>query len=164
MAFDTFLDLGDKIKGESTAKGFEGKIEIFSFSWGASAPVTIGSGSGGVSGGKVSISSFNVMKKTDKASALCFLACCTGDHIEKVIVTMRKAGGTAGQLPFLKYTFTTCMVESIQWSGSTGGDDSPTESMSLAFGKCEIEYSMQDKTGKMSVAGQAAFDLTTVST
>ena len=24
MAFDTFLDLGAKIKGESTAKGFEG--------------------------------------------------------------------------------------------------------------------------------------------
>jgi type VI secretion system secreted protein Hcp len=56
------------------------------------------------------------------------------------------------------------MVESIQWSGSSGGDDSPTESLSLAFGKCEIEYSMQDKTGKMSVAGQAAYDLTTVST
>ena len=45
MAFDTFLDLGATIKGESTAKGFEGKIEIFSFSWGASNPTTIGSGS-----------------------------------------------------------------------------------------------------------------------
>ncbi len=164
MAFDTFLDLGDKIKGESTAKGYEAKIEIFSFSWGASSPVTIGSASGGISGGKVSISSFNVMKKTDKASASLFLACCTGDHIDKIIVTMRKAGGTAGQLPFLVYTFTTCMVESIQWSGSSGGDDSPTESCSFAFGKCEIEYSIQDKTGKTSVAGQAAFDLTTVST
>ena len=162
MAFDTFLDLGP-IKGESTAKGFEGKVEIFSFSWGASAPVTIGSGSGGVSGGKVSVSSFNIMKKTDSASALLFLACCRGDHVETVTVTMRKAGGTAGQLPFLKYTFSTCMVESIQWSGSSGGDDSPTESVSLAFGKCEIEYSKQDKTGKMAVAGQAAWDLTTVS-
>jgi len=162
MAFDTFLDLGD-IKGESTAKGFEGKIEIFSFSWGASAPVTIGSGSGGISGGKVSVSSFNVMKKTDTASAALFLACCQGTHIDKVIVTMRKAGGTAGQLPFLVYTFTTCMVESIQWSGSSGGDDSPTESVQLAFGRCEIEYSTQDKTGKTSVAGQAAYDLTTVS-
>ena len=163
MAFDTFLDLGPKIKGESTAKGFEGKIEIFSFSWGASNPTTIGSGSSGISGGKVSISSFNVMKKTDKASALLFQSCCDGQHIEKVIVTMRKAGGTAGQQIFLTYTFDTVMVESVQWSGSSGGDDSPTESLSLAFGKCAIEYFMQDKTGKMATAGQGLWDLTTVS-
>ena len=97
MAFDTFLDLGKDIPGESTAAGFEGKIEIYSFSWGASNPTTIGSASTGIAAGKVSISSFNVMKKTDKASALLFQRCCEGQHIDTVIVTMRKAGGTAGQ-------------------------------------------------------------------
>ena len=163
MAFDTFLDLGKTIIGESTAKGFEGKIEIYSFSWGASNPTTIGSASSGISGGKVSVSSFNVMKKTDKASALLFQSCCDGQHIDKVVVTMRKAGGSAGQQIFLTYTFETVMVESIQWSGSSGGDDSPTESLSLAFGKCAIEYFMQDKTGKMATAGQGMWDLTKVS-
>jgi type VI secretion system secreted protein Hcp len=102
-------------------RAFEGKIEILSFSWGASnsnhdriRPDT------GIAGGKVSISSFNVMKKTDKASALLFQRCCEGQHIDTVIVTMRKAGGTAGQQIFLVYTFTGAMVESIQWSGSSG--------------------------------------------
>ena len=163
MAFDTFLDLGKDIPGESTATGFEGKIEIYSFSWGASNPTTIGSGSTGIAGGKVSISSFNVMKKTDKASALLFQRCCEGQHVDTVIVTMRKAGGTAGQQNFLIYTFTGVMVESIQWSGSSGGDDSPTESLSLAFSKVKIEYFQQDKTGKMATAGQGLWDLTTVS-
>ncbi len=163
MAFDTFLDLGSDIPGESTAKGFEAKTEIFSFSWGASNPSTIGSAATGISGGKVSISSFNFMKKTDKASALLFQRCCEGQHIEKVIVTMRKAGGTAGQQIFLIYTFEQVMVDSIQWSGSSGGDDSPTESCSLAFGKVKIEYFQQDKTGKMATAGQGLWDLTTVS-
>ncbi len=164
MAFDTFLDLSSgKISGESTAKGMEKQIELFSFSWGASNPTTIGSGTTGISGGKVSISSFNVMKKTDAASALLFQKCCEGDHIPSAVVTMRKAGGTAGQSVFLKYTFDTVMVESIQWSGSSGGDDSPTESLSLAFGKVKIEYFQQDKTGAMKVAGQGAWDLTTVS-
>ena len=37
----------------------------------------------------------------------------------------RRAGHSRS---FLKYTFTDVMVESIQWSGSTGGDDTPTES------------------------------------
>ena len=32
-----------------------------------------------------------------------------------------------------KYDFTDVMVESIQWSGSSGGDDTPTESVSFAF-------------------------------
>ena len=55
------------------------------------------------------------------------------------------------------------MVESVQWSGSTGGDDTPTESLSLAFAKVEIEYKTQDDKGKLAVAGQASWDLTKVS-
>ena len=40
------------------------------------------------------------------------------------------------------------MVESIQWSGSSGGDDTPTESVSIAFAKVKISYSKQaDATG-----------------
>ena len=50
---------------------------------------------------------------------------------------------------FLKYDFTDVMVESIQWSGSTGGDDTPTESVSFAFAKVAIDYFKQDEaTGR----------------
>jgi type VI secretion system secreted protein Hcp len=162
MAFDTFLEIKD-VPGESTAKGQEGKIEIYSFSWGASNPITIGSGTSGVSAGKASVSSFNVMKKTDKASAKLFAACTKGDHYDSMKVIMRKATGAGGQDAFLTYTFTTVFVESIQWSGSTGGDDTPTESVSFAFGKVEIEYKAQGKDGKLKVDGQASWDVTTVS-
>jgi type VI secretion system secreted protein Hcp len=160
MAFDTFLDC-EGIEGECTAKGFEKKIEIFSWSFGASNPATVGSGKSGISAGKVSISSFNVMKKTEKSSCKLFAYCCNGTHIPKIIVTMRKAGGT--QQPFLVYTFTECMVDSVQWSGSSGGDDTPTESVSFAFAKVEIKYSTQSTDGKsMTAAGSASWDLTTV--
>jgi len=78
---------------------------------------------------------------------------------------MSKATGTSGgQAVFLKYVFTDVMVESVQWSGSSGGDDTPTESVSLAFAKCAITYSKQDEaTGAMSAAGDASWDLTKVS-
>lgn len=145
MAFDTFM-LPDGVPGESTDDKHAGWIEIYSFSWGASNPVTVGSGTGGMSGGKVSISSFNVMKKTDKASPTLFDYCCRGEHIKKVDVILRKSGGTA--LEYLTYNFEEVMVESIQWSGSTGGDDAPTESLSLAFGKVTVTYVPQDKAGK----------------
>jgi len=162
MAFDTFIDIAG-VEGECTAKGFEKKIEIYSFSWGASNPTSVGSGKEGISGGKVSISSFNIMKKTDKSSPTLFAACCNGDHFATAKVTMRKAGGTAGQQGFLIYEFTEVMCESIQWSGSSGGDDTPTESVSFAFAKVAIAYSTQSTDGKtMTAAGSASWDLTTV--
>lgn len=161
MAFDTYVELTD-IEGEATAENFEKKIEIFSFSWGASAPVNVGSGSAGISASKVSISSFNVMKKTDKASPKLFKACCTGDHITKMTVSMRKQTGTGGQDVFLIYTFETVFVESIQWSGSSGGDDTPTESVSFAFGKVTVEYKTQDKTGKLVAGTPVVWDVTKV--
>jgi type VI secretion system secreted protein Hcp len=162
MAFDTFIDIAG-VEGESTATGFEKKIEIYSFSWGASNPTTVGSGKEGISSGKVSISSFNVMKKSDKASTALFAACCSGTHYDTAKVTMRKAGGPAGQQGFLIYEFSEVMVESIQWSGSSGGDDTPTESISLAFAKVKITYNVQSKDGKtFTKAGEASWDLTKV--
>src|SRR5438105_3676703 len=143
MAFDTFLEIKG-VEGECTAKGMEAKIEIYSFSWGASNPTTVSSGATGLSAGKVSISSFNIMKKTEKSSPVLFSACCIGKHFATATVTMRKATGEGGQKAFLTYTFTDVMVESIQWSGSSGGDDTPTESVSLAFGKVAISYQQQD--------------------
>ncbi len=162
MAFDTFLDLTG-VEGEATAKGMEKKIEIYSFSWGASNPTTVSSGATGLSAGKVSVSSFNIMKKTEKSSPKLFQACCTGKHFDKAVVTMRKASGDGGQKAFLTYTFTDVMVESVQWSGSTGGDDTPTESVSLAFAKVAISYQQQDsKGGNVGNAVDASWDLTTV--
>jgi type VI secretion system secreted protein Hcp len=162
MAFDTYLKI-EGVDGESTTKGLEKQMEIFSFSWGASNPTTVGSGATGLSAGRVSVSSFHVMKKTEKSSALLFQACCSGKHFPTAELTMRKAGGDAGQLPFLKYKFEDVLIESVQWSGSTGGDDSPTESLSLAFGKCEVEYQQQSADGNVGNPVLAAWDIRTVS-
>jgi len=161
MAFDTYVELTG-IEGEATAKGFEKTIEIFSFSWGASAPVSIGSGSSGISASKVSISSFNMMKKTDVASPKLFKACCTGDHITKMTVSMRKQTGVGGQDAFLIYSFDNVMVESLQWSGSSGGDDTPTESVSFAFAKVTVEYKTQGKDGKLVAGTPVVWDVTKV--
>jgi type VI secretion system secreted protein Hcp len=163
MAFDTYIKI-DTVDGEATQANHEKWIEIYSFSWGASNPTTVGSGSSGLSAGKASVSSFNIMKKTELSSCKLFAACCAGQHYKDATVEMSKATGVeGGQKVFLKYVFTDVMVESVQWSGSTGGDDTPTESVSLAFAKVAIEYSKQDEeTGAMSAAGNASWDLTKV--
>jgi type VI secretion system secreted protein Hcp len=168
MAFDAFVyftgasSKGLVVAGESTDATYAAKkaFEIYSFSWGASNPVTIGSATTGTGGGKVSISSFNLMKKSDSASAKLFLACAQGDHFPQTDVVLRKAGGKA--VEYLKYTFKEVYVESIQWSGSSGGDDTPTESVSLAFGSVQTSYTQQKADGTpISPDILAAWDLRT---
>ena len=165
MPFDAYMKLtGPNVDGESTAKEMEKYIEIHSFSWGAHNPTTVSPGLSGLSAGRASVSTFNVMKKTETSSANLFAACCAGQHYKKAEVSLRKATGTdGGQKVFLKYTFEDVMVESIQWSGSTGGDDTPTESVSFAFAKVAIDYFKQaEDTGSMNKVGNATWDLTKV--
>ncbi len=166
MAFNAFLQIsGPTVAGEATQNNFAAWIEIYSFSWGASNPTTVSSGQAGLSAGKASISSFNVMKKADVSSPSLFAACTTGQHYGGALVNLLKATGTSGeQAIFWTYTFTDVMVESIQWSGSSGGSDVPTESVSFAFGKVQIDYFTQDTaTGAMANTGTASWNLTTTS-
>jgi type VI secretion system secreted protein Hcp len=144
MAFDAYLKI-DGVKGESKSKGFEDQIELLSFSWGASNPTTVGSGSGS-GAGKVSISSFNLMKKTDAASGPIFQACCAGKHFPEATVTLRKSGGDA-PIDYLVYKFSEVYVDKVQWSGSSGGDDLPMENVSFTFGKVQFTYTPQSATG-----------------
>ncbi|MCL5735077.1 MAG: type VI secretion system tube protein Hcp [Actinobacteria bacterium] len=163
MAFDCFMYIeggNPKAEGETTDAVYEKKkaFEIFSFSWGASNPVSIGSQGGGAGAGKVSISSFNIMKKSDKASSALFLNCCKGTHFDKGTVVLRKAGGD-DPVEYIKYEFEELFVESLQWSGSAGGDDYPTESVSFAFAKLNTYYIPQDEKGKGKTPVPASWDL-----
>lgn len=161
MAFDAFLKI-DGVDGESTRKGFEKQMEIQSFSFGASNPSTVGAGGGGGGGGKVSVSSFNIMKRSDAASPLLFLACCQGDHYATAVVTLNKSAGKA-PIDFIKYEFEEVYVDNIQWSGSSGGDDTPSESVSFSFGKVSVTYTPQKPDGSKGSPAVGAWDLTLVS-
>lgn len=160
MAFDAFIKL-EGIEGEATRKGFEKQIEILSFSWGASNPTTIGSGGGG-GGGKASLSPINIMKKSDKSSPLLFQACCQGKHFPKATVTLHKAGGDEA-VDYLVYELERVYIESIQWSGSSGGDDRPVESCALAFGKVTVTYTEQTETGAKGSPVVGSWDVQLVS-
>jgi type VI secretion system secreted protein Hcp len=160
MAFDAFIKVPG-VDGESKRKGFEKQIEVFSFSLGASNPSSIGQGGGGGSG-KASVSSFNFMKKSDITSPVLFQKCCEGEHFDKVVVTLNKSGGKA-PVDFLKYEFEQVFVDSIQWAGSTGGDDTPNESVSLSFGKLSVTYTSQNPDGTKGATKVGQWDLTLVS-
>ena len=160
MAYDAYLIL-DGVKGETTddAMSKKGAMEIYSFSWGASNPVTVGSATTGSGAGKVSLASFSCMKKLDNSSANLIKNCCIGDHFKTGSVVLRKSGGS--QIIYLQYDLSEVYVESYQVSGSSGGDDTPTESLSFTFAKFTMSYWPQKSDGTAGTKVTAGWDVTT---
>lgn len=158
MAMDCYLMI-DGVEGEATKAGFEGWIEIDNFSWGASNPTTIGSGTTGAAGGRVSLSSFSFMKRSDKTSAEIFKNCCTGTHFNKATLKMMKATGDT-PMEFITYDFTEVYVDSVSWS-ATRSDNEPAEAVSFSFGKIEVSYMPQTATGSSASPIRTGWDVTT---
>ena len=167
MAFDGYISFkaADELKGGivDAQLGAGGAIEMYSFSWGASNPTTVGSGDAGMSAGRASISSFNFMKKADASSPGFFTDCTSGKHIDEATVVLRKSVGDANSKPKTFYTlvFTSVYIESFQQSGSGGGDDAPTESISIAFAAVKFDFQSFKKDGSEDGGPKSgSYDLT----
>lgn len=143
--WDALLKI-EGVESESQRKGHEGEIDVKSFQFSGANASTVGMGSGG-GGGVVSLSDFSITKMTDQSSPVLFQKMCTGEHYPTALLTLYKAGGEGGALPYLKYEFEELYVTSISWSGSEGGDPLPYEQVSFAYGAVTITYTVQTEEG-----------------
>src|SRR5262245_45651429 len=114
MSMDIHLDLSKGgIKGESKEKGFEGPLQVLSWSWGASQSGSFAAGGGG-GVGKVHMQDFHFTTPMSTATPDLLLHCATGHHIPQATLTCRKAGQKAEQQKFLTITFTDLLVSTYQ--------------------------------------------------
>ncbi|HWC18282.1 MAG TPA: type VI secretion system tube protein Hcp [Terriglobales bacterium] len=153
-AADYFLKI-DGIEGESQDSKHKAEIEIQSFSFGATQTGSFAAGGGG-GAGKVSMQDFHFTVPVNKASPKLMLACASGQHIKKAVLTVRKAGKE--QQEYLKYTFSDILVSSYQ-TGGGGGDVMPVDQISLNFAKIEQEYKEQKADGTLAGSVKAGWDL-----
>lgn len=153
-AVDYFLKI-DGIEGESQDSKHKSEIEIQSFSFGATQTGSFAAGGGG-GAGKVNMQDFHFTVPVNKASPKLLLACASGQHIKKAILTVRKAGKE--QQEYLKYTFSDILVSSYQ-TGGGGGDILPVDQISLNFAKIEQEYKEQKADGTLAGSVKAGWDL-----
>jgi type VI secretion system secreted protein Hcp len=153
MAQDVYLKI-DGIAGESTDAKHKDQIEVLSFSFGASNPVHIGSAGAGAGTGKVSMQDLSFMMHYNKSSPALLMACATGKHIKDATLFLRKAGGT--QQEYLTYKMTEVFVSSYQTGASS---EMPTDSISMAFGKVEVEYQQQDEKGSVGKPVKVGWNL-----
>jgi type VI secretion system secreted protein Hcp len=154
-AVDYFLKL-DGIEGESHDSKHKNEIDVQSWSWGESQTGTHAGGGGG-GAGKVSMQDFHFVMQNNKASPKLMLACASGEHIKKGVLTCRKAG--KDQQEFLKVSMTDVLVSSFQTGGSGSSDIVPTDQISLNFAKIEFEYKEQKADGTLGGAVTAGWNL-----
>jgi hypothetical protein len=91
----------------------------------------------GQGSGKVAIHDLSFTKKVDKASAKLFKFCAQGKHLDKAVLTARKAG--KGQQEFLVIKMENVLISSVQSAPSGGGGSHPQEHISLNFTKIEFK-------------------------
>ena len=145
MAYEAFI----KIAGVTTDTA-DGYIQIFSWSFGASNPTTVGSSGGGASAGKVSFSDFQIEKMVDSASTDIFRLALTGNPISTVTLQVRKAGGGSSGSGSVYFTvvFSNVLIAMYKLvetgSGNTPQEGLPKETIDFNFGSIEFEYHPQN--------------------
>lgn len=115
-------------------------IDVLSWSWGMSQSGTSSSGGGG-GAGKVSIQDFSFTKESDKTSTKLMQACASGSHFQKVVIDFVVTDNKDPENRYMQYELTNVLVTSFQTGGSAGGDDRPTEQVTLNFEKIKVTYS-----------------------
>ncbi|MGL4422506.1 MAG: Hcp family type VI secretion system effector [Gemmataceae bacterium] len=155
MSVDYFLKING-IEGESQDEKHKKEIQLDSWSFGETNQGTFAYGGGG-GAGKVQMSDFHFVMKTNQASPKLFLACATGEHIKDATLTCRKAGKE--QQEFLIYKFTDLLISSYQTGGAPTKDSIPTDSISFNFAKIETDYKPQNADGKLGASVKAGYDL-----
>jgi type VI secretion system secreted protein Hcp len=132
-AVDAFIWF-DTIKGESKDPQHLNWIEVESFELQQLNNSTIGSATTGAGAGKIQFSEFTIKKTVDNSSPALFQAFSAHAHFPKVIVEMRKAGGSPQE--YLKLTLEVVFLSSYSVDTKRG---QATETAKLAFGRMKME-------------------------
>ena len=154
MAIDIFLML-EGIKGEAQDGTHKEKIDVLSWSWGASQSGTthIGGGSGA---GKVAVQDLSLTKYIDKSSPTLFQHCCNGKHITKGQLIVRKAGEKP--LDYLVVDLKDVIVTHVAMAG-TSHEDRLVENVTLNFREFHVKYAVQNKDGSRGVEVEHKWDI-----
>jgi len=129
FADEMFLKI-DGIKGESTVEGHEGSIEIFAYSQDIMNAVSNTAKATGASRGKVSFSDISFKSYITSASPKIMLACASGTHIPKAVLTVRKSGEVPHD--YIKIELKDILVSSYKATNDIW-QEVPSEDFSVSF-------------------------------
>ena len=119
MAIDMYLKV-DGVTGESNDSNHKGWADIYSFSWGAKQQGNMAVGGGGGTG-KVQYHDLSVQAFIDKGTPAVLKFCSSGKHVDKVELSVCKAGGT--QIEYCRIVQEDVLITSCQFTGDGSTDN-----------------------------------------
>lgn len=157
MAIDCFLKLENNIVGESQDDKHKDWIDILEWNWEMTQSGTTHMGMGG-GGGKVNVEDIYITKYVDKATHDLIKRCCSGEHISKGQLVVRKSGGAA-PVDYLKIDLEDIMITSYQTGGSKDGLDRVQEHLTLNFRRFQVTYTLQQEDGLSGPENVAGWEI-----
>ena len=157
MGMDVFLKI-EGCDGESVDDAHAGEIDVLAWDWGMSQSGSTHTGMGSGSG-KVNVRDLNITKNVDKATPNLMKTCCNGTHYPEALLTVRKAGGAA-PVEYYMLRMRPVMITNIE-SGGSGDGDRLQETVTLNFGKMEVDYTPQKDDGSADAAIHIGWDIAT---
>lgn len=151
-----FLELAG-IKGESQSAMFKDQIDVLAWSWGLSQSGTLHIGGGGGGTGKANFQDVSVTKFTDRSSPELYQNLVKGSNIKigTITVTINNAKGPQ---PITILKMKPILVTSAT-TGSTDGEDRPTENITLNFQEFCITQNSIDATGMVTEGDPFCWDI-----
>lgn len=127
------------VEGGCEVSGFEGTIEVLSFSHGVMQSGAMQAASeGGRGQGVCSHSDLSIVKLLDRSSPILAQKCSVGDVIKDVTLTICRAKGDNEKL--MEYVLSDAIITSVRPGGSMESEGIPLEEVSLAYTKIKWTY------------------------
>lgn len=145
------------IKGESVDARHRDEIDVLGWNWGvAQAPSGPGGGGTGAGAGKPVVHELSFTHRLDRSTPLLLKACLTGQHLKDAAISVRSSGGN--QQDYLVLRLTDVLVTSVLTAVVDEGDGTQ-ESVTLAFGRVDLDYKPQKPNGSLGSAVHFGYDL-----
>ena len=152
-ALDIFVKLGE-IKGESVDSKHKGEIDVLAWSWGLAGPSR---NSPGVPQRPVGpakdacAQSITLTKFIDVASPSIMGNAALGKNIASAQLAVRRSEQSED---FLVITLKDVLISAVS-TGASGGEDIPTESVTLNFSSARVSFRPQNDKGGVGEAVEA---------
>lgn len=146
------------VTGSSVIEGHAGEIEVLSFSFGVSIPVSVNPSNKQRVQGLPDFQDVTITKRTDVATPPLMVKCASGTAIKTgKIAFQREVDGK--KLDYIVIDLTDIYVSSISIGGSDY--DVPVETVTLSFSKIEVVYTEQAVPGEKTGNAPFGWDLST---
>ena len=158
MADTILMKVGDgkKIAGETLLKGYEGQIELLSFSHGVAQQITGDPSNNKRTSGRPNIQDFTISKRMDQTTPSFNAYCCQAEDLTTVTITLIQNDQNA-IIEMMKYTLTNTLISSVSVGGGGGG--TPIETVTLNFSAIAWDYKPQKVAGTAGGTAATTWDI-----